>query len=215
MFERYADAARRALFFSRRETGLLGHQRIETQHLLLGILREDDPVTAELWRAFGLDPLAVRARYVAAAEPLAEAAEVPVSEEVSRILGGAVDEADQRGERHVMPVHLVLAILREPECAAAKVLAAHGIEYEAVSEIVRAFAMTAALQRREPIGLRESHDALLERLGASVGQTRQSVALALMDALAASGIAEARFSSLDELRHELRAALEARWPRRA
>src|SRR4029077_2551616 len=41
MFERYTDKARRVIFFARYEASQYGSPYIETEHLLLGLLRED------------------------------------------------------------------------------------------------------------------------------------------------------------------------------
>ena len=212
MFEKFNEAARRALFFSRYEAGRLGQSRIDTEHLLLGILREADPATTELWRAFSLDPHEVRGRYTSVVDKLTGSAELPLSEEMMRVLRYAVEEAESLDHRYVTPSHLVLAILREPECAAAQLLVSYSVEYELVREVVRVFKEHAAVERHAPLALRESHDELLTRLGEPMRATRQSVVLAIMDALAASGIARARFASIEEFQRELHAALSARWP---
>jgi ATP-dependent Clp protease ATP-binding subunit ClpA len=212
MFEKFNEAARRALFFSRYEAGRLAQSRIDTEHLLLGILREADPATTELWSAFSFDPHEVRGRYPSVVVKVTESAALPLSEEMTRILRYAVEEAELRDDRYVTPSHLVLAILREPQCAAAQLLAPYGVAYELVREVVRVFKEHAAVEQHAPLVLRESHDELLARLGEPMRTTRQSVALAIMDALAASGIGRVRFASMEEFQRELHAAFSARWP---
>ncbi len=44
MFERYTEKARRTIFFARYEASLFGSPYIETEHLLLGLLREDKAI---------------------------------------------------------------------------------------------------------------------------------------------------------------------------
>jgi Clp amino terminal domain, pathogenicity island component len=41
MFERYSEKARRVIFFSRYEASQFGSPKIDTEHLLLGLIRED------------------------------------------------------------------------------------------------------------------------------------------------------------------------------
>ena len=41
MFERYTEKARRVIFFARYEASMFGSSYIETEHVLLGLLRED------------------------------------------------------------------------------------------------------------------------------------------------------------------------------
>ena len=52
MFERHTDRARRAIFFARYEASRLGSPRIEAEHLLLGLVREDKPLTAHFLRSW-------------------------------------------------------------------------------------------------------------------------------------------------------------------
>jgi len=55
MFERYDEAARRALFFARYEASQLGSISIEPEHILLGLLRENKSVVSGIFAAAGLD----------------------------------------------------------------------------------------------------------------------------------------------------------------
>ena len=57
MFEKYNEKARRALFFARYEASKLGSRVIESEHILLGILREGEESIGELFRRFVLDRL--------------------------------------------------------------------------------------------------------------------------------------------------------------
>src|SRR5678810_1031026 len=54
MFERYTERARRVLFFARYEASQLGSISIETEHLLLGILREERSVAASILMEKGM-----------------------------------------------------------------------------------------------------------------------------------------------------------------
>ncbi len=61
MFERYTETARRVIFFARYEASQLGSPYIETEHLLLGILREETCFAAEMLSERGLTLTQVRA----------------------------------------------------------------------------------------------------------------------------------------------------------
>ena len=56
MFEKFNEKARRALFFARYEASKLGSRVIESEHVLLGILREGEETVAELLRRFHVKP---------------------------------------------------------------------------------------------------------------------------------------------------------------
>src|SRR5947199_6298932 len=56
MFEKYNEKARRALFFARYEASKLGSRVIESEHILLGILREGEETVNEIFRRFQVKP---------------------------------------------------------------------------------------------------------------------------------------------------------------
>jgi ATP-dependent Clp protease ATP-binding subunit ClpA len=82
MFERYTESARRALFFSRYEASELNRRSIETEHLLLGVLRAGKGVTSRLLTDAKISYEPVRATLQAdAAEKIPTSVEIPFSEE--------------------------------------------------------------------------------------------------------------------------------------
>jgi ATP-dependent Clp protease ATP-binding subunit ClpC len=55
MFERYTEKARRVIFFARYEASQFGSPYIETEHLLLGLLREDNPMVSRHLPSLGYE----------------------------------------------------------------------------------------------------------------------------------------------------------------
>ena len=137
MFERYTERARRALFFARFEISSLGGNAIDTEYLLLGLAREAKGFTSDVFDRAGLAFDALRddlRERMAGRVKHSTSVEIPFSEETKRILNWAVSEADRLGHNYVGTEHLLLAILCEPETAAAQILAAHGIKRADVRE---------------------------------------------------------------------------------
>jgi ATP-dependent Clp protease ATP-binding subunit ClpA len=64
MFERYTERARRVLFFARYEASQLGSISIETEHLLLGLIREGEGVAAQVLVKLGADRSRVRQQVI-------------------------------------------------------------------------------------------------------------------------------------------------------
>src|SRR5690349_16673014 len=64
MIEQFSADARRALAASEREARLLGHDRVATEHVLLGILRDDGSVAAQALRVLGVTYRKARRRIV-------------------------------------------------------------------------------------------------------------------------------------------------------
>jgi ATP-dependent Clp protease ATP-binding subunit ClpA len=217
MFERFSEPARRALFFARYEASALGKHLIESEHLLLGILREGDPVTTELWNIFGVRPQEIRAKFPTVDTRISSSAELPLSEDAKKILAYTAHECEQRSDGKIGPQHLLLGILRVPDCQAARELGEHGVHhhavYEALTPIQRELNRVAEIEEDTPVTLRRSHYELLDRIAAkmqspaSLRTSRQSLVLALMDALAASDVEKHRFESTEDFRRRATAVV--------
>jgi ATP-dependent Clp protease ATP-binding subunit ClpC len=137
VFDKFNEAARRALFFSRYEAGALGEQVIGSEHLLLGVIRQGGVVTARVWETLGVDAEAIRRKYPPLQSPaVSSSAELPLSEHAKKILDYALHEAEGRQSPEVGSQHLLLAILRVPECRAARELIEVGVTYHALAEAI-------------------------------------------------------------------------------
>src|SRR5216684_2858949 len=118
MFERYSETARRVIFSSRYMASRVGSPEIETEHLLLGLLRADK----SLARRFLGSPWAAEAvwRKIEQSKPLREKVrgprEIPLSNAAKRALAFAVEEAALFSSKRVRTEHLLLGLLREEKC---------------------------------------------------------------------------------------------------
>lgn len=130
MFERYTEKARRIIFFARYEASQLGSPVIDTEHLLLGILRETAHVTKLLPPGA---PQAVRAQIEARAPDrpkLPPSVDIPISNAVKRVLAYGAEEAERLNHRHIGSEHLFLGLLREKGGLAAELLEPFGVKLE-------------------------------------------------------------------------------------
>src|SRR6266478_3891124 len=100
MFARYTEKARRSVFFARYEASQYGNPYIGTEHLLLGLLREDltlrqilNDTTADSEIRREVEKRLVRG------EPIPTSIEVPLSHDAKRALVLAAEEADRLGHR--------------------------------------------------------------------------------------------------------------------
>ena len=139
MFERYTERARRVLFFARYEANQLGSESIETEHLLLGLIREGKGLTSRLFARSRVAFESVRQEIEGRAASHDDSPfphEIPFSAETKRVLGLAADEADRLRHAYIGTEHLLLGILREERSVAASVLVARGMRLAAVREDV-------------------------------------------------------------------------------
>jgi hypothetical protein len=136
MFERYTERARRVIFFARYEASQYGSPIIESEHLLLGLLREDKYVANRFLPpgAMGENIRNDVTKRLTVHEKVSSAIDLPLSQQCRHILQHAVDEAQKLSHRHIANEHLLLGILREEGCLAAQVLAARGLKVESIRE---------------------------------------------------------------------------------
>ena len=154
MFEKYNEKARRALFFARYEASKLGSRVIESEHILLGILREGEESVGELLQRFKVRADDLRREIEGErvfVERISSTAELPLSEESKKILAYSSHEAESMLHATVGSEHLLIGILRVEHCVAMRLLERHGLELEKVRSEVVAIAKEreASLQKKE------------------------------------------------------------------
>ena len=130
MFERFTEKARRVIFFARYEASQYGSMTIETEHLLLGILREDQAIARRFLHGKS-GAQSVRdeiEREITRGERISTSVEVPLSAECMRILNMAAEESERLGQKNIGTEHMLLGVLREGGCFAARLLNERGLE---------------------------------------------------------------------------------------
>jgi ATP-dependent Clp protease ATP-binding subunit ClpC len=141
MFERFNEHVRRSLFFARYEASRSSSRSIALQHVLLGMLREADPVLNELLRSRGIEPRELREELLGervTVERVSTSPDLPLEEETKKALAFAVHEAESMGHSNVGSEHLVLGLLRVEDSTAAEYLNANGVElFQLREEVVQ------------------------------------------------------------------------------
>ena len=137
MFERYTERARRVLFFARYEASQLGSISIETEHLLLGLIREGKGLTSRIFSRSHLSLENIRKEIEGRTvfrEKVSTSVEIPFSTETKRVLQFAAEEADRLLHNYIGTEHLLLGILREERSVASMVLSEKGMRLNTVRE---------------------------------------------------------------------------------
>jgi ATP-dependent Clp protease ATP-binding subunit ClpC len=136
MFERYTEKARRVIFFARYEASQFGSPYIETEHLLLGLLREDKALTNRFLRSHASIE-SIRKQIEArtpSREKVSTSVELPLSQECKRVLAYAAEEAERLSHKHIGTEHLLLGLLREDKSFAAEMLHERGLRLSGLRE---------------------------------------------------------------------------------
>ncbi len=169
MFERYTEKARRVIFFARYEASQFGSPYIETEHLLLGLLREDKALTNRFLRSHA-SVESIRKQiegHTTIREKVSTSVDLPLSNECKRVLAYAAEEAERLSHKHIGTEHLLLGLLREEKCFAAEILHERGLRLSTIREelartsqekaqpsqrIARVVAALRVLARPDPVG---------------------------------------------------------------
>jgi Clp amino terminal domain, pathogenicity island component len=128
MFERFTERARRAIFFGRCEASMLGSPWIETEHLLLGLMKEDRALPHEL-SIEAREAIRERIEEKRGTASIPSSVDLPLSRDSRHVLHFAAEESDKLRHNSIDTGHLVLGLLRT-DCYASILLRQHGIEYQ-------------------------------------------------------------------------------------
>jgi ATP-dependent Clp protease ATP-binding subunit ClpC len=136
MFERYTEKARRVIFFARYEASQFGSPYIETEHLLLGLLREDKALANRFLRsAAHIESIRKQIEaHTTIREKVSTSVDLPLSHECKRVLAYGAEEAERLNHKHIGTEHLLLGLLREEKCFAAEILHERGLRLSQVRE---------------------------------------------------------------------------------
>lgn len=138
MWQRFTERARRVVFFAQEEAGRLGENFVSTEHLLLGLVREDDSTAAKIINALGVSPRSIRCaveEQVTRGDAKQED-EMQLTPRAKRVIDLSYDEARQLDNNYIGTEHLLLGMVREGEGLAARILDKLGVKLEAVRKAV-------------------------------------------------------------------------------
>ena len=140
MFERFTDRARRVLVLAQEEARLLNHNFIGTEHILLGLIHEQEGVAARALTELGISLEAVRGQVeeIIGQGQRAPTGHIPFTPRAKKVLELSLREAINLKDDHIGTEHILLGILRESSGLAARVLSELGTDPAALrSEVER------------------------------------------------------------------------------
>jgi len=132
--DRFTKRARQALTFAQDEAQRFGHRYIGTEHLLLGLLREEQGVAAKVLTQMGVSLERVRqmVEETMGREERLIIASLELAPRTKRVLELAFDEARRLGHNYIGTEHLLLGLVREGQGIAAGILETLGLDLEEV-----------------------------------------------------------------------------------
>ncbi|MGD0794738.1 MAG: ATP-dependent Clp protease ATP-binding subunit [Dehalococcoidales bacterium] len=131
-FEKFSERARRVLTIAQEEARSLNHSYIGTEHILLGLVREEEGVAARVLVNLGIGLGKVRSavEFIIGRGDKPGTGETGLTPRAKKVIELAIDEARQMGHNYIGTEHLLLGLLREGEGVASSVLDSFGITLE-------------------------------------------------------------------------------------
>jgi ATP-dependent Clp protease ATP-binding subunit ClpC len=135
VFERFTERARQVVVLAQEEARILKHNYIGTEHILLGLLREEEGLAARVLESLDITVERVRAqvvRIVGSGEEVTSG-QIPFTPRAKKVLELALREALSLGHNYIGTEHILLGLVRENEGVAARIL----LDFDADSEKIR------------------------------------------------------------------------------
>jgi ATP-dependent Clp protease ATP-binding subunit ClpC len=135
MFERFTERARQVVVLAQEESRLLKHNYIGTEHILLGLLREEEGLAARVLHSFDITVEEVRAqvaRFIGEGDEVTTG-QIPFTPRAKKVLELALREALSLGHNYIGTEHVLLGIVRENSGVAARIL----LDFDADAETIR------------------------------------------------------------------------------
>jgi len=175
MFERFTERARQVVVLAQDEARALKHNYIGTEHILLGLLREEEGIAAYALDGLGLNVDSVRSAVVAIVGSGTEvlSGQLPFTPRAKKVLELALREALSLGHNYIGTEHILLGLARENEGVAVRLMLDVGADSETVrSEVAYMLAggRGAGRWRWPSLGRIGLSDALLDGAGAPLGK---------------------------------------------
>ncbi|HPT78406.1 MAG TPA: ATP-dependent Clp protease ATP-binding subunit [Candidatus Atribacteria bacterium] len=171
-FGKFTERAQRAFIYAQEEARNLGHNYVGTEHLLLGLLRESDGAAARALRGLGIDIDAVRDRI----EALTGRGNYNFTEgfgytpRTKRIMELSIYEARNLGHNYVGTEHLLLALIREGEGVAARILMDFGVDLQNVREQIIRMLKEEGMDAHQSSAKRRTDTPVLDQYGRDLTQ---------------------------------------------
>jgi ATP-dependent Clp protease ATP-binding subunit ClpC len=153
-FDKFSERARRVLSLAQEEAQRLNHNYIGTEHILLGLVKEEEGVAARVLTAMGvsLPKMKQAVEYVIGPGEKSGTTGTGLTTRAKRVIELAIDEARQMGHNYIGTEHLLLGLLRENDGVAAGVLDSFNINLErARAEITRFLSQNASRTRTSKV----------------------------------------------------------------
>ncbi len=177
MFENWTEHARRAVLFARYEASQFGSTVIDTEHLLLGLVRANNSLARYALNNWSTSIRDVVERRTTIGDKVSVSIDLPLSVSCKRILSFANQESKGLGDSYTGLKHLWLGMLKEENCLAVQVLRECGLHMDEARERIVAISNDYPAELAEvhtQQGSRVERPSLYERVRSVIYRVRQA-----------------------------------------
>ena len=148
----FTDRVKKVMQIAREESVRLGNDYVGTEHLLLGLVKEGDGVAVAVLRSMGIDleelSMKIEKTITSAGGMMTIGQMLPFTPRAKKVLETAANEARSMSHKYIGTEHLLLALMKDTESAAANAMIATGLEYDKVKDEI-----SKVLRGGESVGL--------------------------------------------------------------
>lgn len=154
-YDKFTQKAQEVLSIAQEVLDGYNHQELDVEHIFVGLLRQDDGLTAQILKRMDIVPDVVRRRLESALELRPKvyggaAAQVYITPRARRMMASAQAEAERMKDEYIGSEHLFLALTEENEGETAKVLREYGITKEKVYQVLQGIRGTQRVTDQSP-----------------------------------------------------------------
>jgi ATP-dependent Clp protease ATP-binding subunit ClpC len=176
-FEKFSERARRVLTLAQEEARQFNHSYIGTEHLLLGLVREEEGVAAKVLLNLGADLAKIRSavEFTMGRGEKPSGGEIGLTPRAKRVIELAIDEARHLGHSYIGTEHLLLGLLREGGGVAVSILDSFGINVEQVrAEVIKVLTQGSQVKSSGKGGRVASRTPVLDQVSIDLTEAARS-----------------------------------------
>ena len=169
MFERFTDRARRVIVLAQDEARMLNHNYIGTEHILLGLINEEEGLAARALKTLGvrLDDTRRGVEDIIGRGAKEQKGHIPFTPRAKKVLELSLREALELNHDYIGTEHILLGLIREGDGVAAQVLVRDGVNLDRarheVIRLLRGYAEARAGELRDRLASFADRLAVIER----------------------------------------------------
>lgn len=153
-FDKFSDGARAVMALAQDEARALDQQYVGTEHLLLALIKQNDGIAAQVLKKLGVNyesALISVEEITDKDEEEVPGGHIPFTPTTKRVLENAYKVTIESNVEHIKTQHLLLGIMKEEQCSAAKILASMDIDAEDVMRALHEVKASEDEDDKDPI----------------------------------------------------------------